>query len=143
MAALLTPFLAILATYIAYQQFRTNRLKVRSDLYDRRFRHYEGLAELLAHIGAHADVGDEELRAFSQKTRESYFLFGEEVPKYLKTVYERAVELRTQSQLLHRTNLPVGPERTKLAEDRAKLLKWFSSQFEVSRKTFSRYLSLR
>ena len=143
LAALLTPLLAIIATYIAYQQHRTNRLKVQSDLYERRLRIYEGLAELLAHVCAHADVGDEELRLFSQKTRESWFLFGAEIPKYLDTVFRSAVDVKTKCQLLNAPNMPVGPERTKLAEGRAELLKWFGDQFDVSRARFGRYLTLR
>jgi hypothetical protein len=49
-AALLTPVIAIIATYIAYQQYRANQLKLRHELYDRRLLLYNAVAEFLAHI---------------------------------------------------------------------------------------------
>ena len=39
--ALLTPIIAIIATYIAYQQWKTNQLKLNLERYDRRLEVYE------------------------------------------------------------------------------------------------------
>jgi hypothetical protein len=49
-AALLTPVIAIVMTYIAIQQYRANKIKLRHDLYDRRLLLYNAVAEFLAHI---------------------------------------------------------------------------------------------
>ena len=46
-AALLTPVIAIIATYIAYQQYRANQLKLRHEPYDRRLLLYNAVAEFL------------------------------------------------------------------------------------------------
>ncbi len=52
----LTPLIAIIAVYIAYQQYNTNRQKLRLDLYDKRFKVFLGLQSLLIHILQTADV---------------------------------------------------------------------------------------
>jgi hypothetical protein len=64
LAALLTPFLACIGTYIAWQQYKGNKLKLRHDLYERRFKVYQGLTDLLGFIGREADVHQEQLWAF-------------------------------------------------------------------------------
>ncbi len=39
-SALLTPVIAAIAVYVAYQQWQTNRRRLQLDLYDRRLRIY-------------------------------------------------------------------------------------------------------
>jgi len=48
--ALLTPVIAGVVAYIAYQQHKTNRDRLRLDLYDRRLKVFEGLMVLLSII---------------------------------------------------------------------------------------------
>ena len=43
LSALLTPTIAIITTYIAYEQWRTNRNKLKLDLFDRRFAVYDAM----------------------------------------------------------------------------------------------------
>ncbi len=55
-SGLLTPTIAIIAVYIAYQQLKTNRYRVRLNLYDKRFKVFRGLMDLLAHIMREGNV---------------------------------------------------------------------------------------
>jgi hypothetical protein len=142
LSALLTPTIAVVATYIAYQQHRTNKLKVRADLYDRRMQVFNAVTDLLGHIGGAAAIDLDQLRVFLQKTRESYFLFGDEIPEYLNQLYEAGVDLRHQTKKLF-SDLPVGPERTRLAAENGVLVKWFLDQFEVAQTKFGKYLRLK
>jgi CHASE3 domain sensor protein len=142
LSALLTPTIAVVATYIAYQQHRTNKLKVRADLYDRRMDVFNAVTDLLGHIGGAAAVDLDQLRVFLQKTRESYFLFGNEIPEYLDKLYSAGVTLRHQTKKLF-SDLPVGPERDRLADENGALVKWFLDQFDVAQKKFGKYLRLQ
>lgn len=142
LSALLTPTIAVVATYIAYQQHRTNKLKVRADLYDRRMQVVNAVTDLLGHIVSEGAVDFDHLRIFLQKTRESYFLFGDEIPEYLNDLYKAGVDLRHQTKKLF-SDLPVGPERTRLAEENGELVKWFMDQFDVAQKKFGKYLRLQ
>ena len=90
-SALLTPLIAVVMTYIALQQYRANRLKLRQNLYDRRFALYNATAEFLAYIFSHGAVDNQQLFPFLQRTRESYFLFGPDVADYVTTLHKKAV----------------------------------------------------
>jgi hypothetical protein len=140
-AALLTPVIAIIAAYIAYQQYRANQLKLRHELYDRRLLLYNAVAEFLAHIFRDGKAGDPQLMTLLQKTRESYFLFGKDVSDYVTELYKKGVDLECNDTQLHHSNLPVE-ERTRLAHANGELRKWFGHQFDIAQKKFAAKLSL-
>jgi len=141
-AALLTPVIAIIATYIAYQQYRANQLKLRHELYDRRLLLYNAVAEFLAHIVREGKADRIQLMTLLQKTRESYFLFGKDVSEYVTELYKKGVDLEHYDTELHHSNLPVGDERQRLAQANGELLKWFGHQFDVAQQKFAAKLSL-
>ena len=136
-----TPIVAIVLARIAYKQHKTNELKIRADLYDRRIAVFNAVTDLIGAVGVGASIDVDQLRIFLQKTRESYFLFGKDIPEYLDQLYKAGVDFRHQNKKLA-SNLPVGSERTALAEANGKLSKWFLDQFEISQKKFARYLRL-
>ena len=141
-SGLLTPLLAIIATYIAWQQWRTNHIKLQHDLYDRRLVVYLALMEFLAHISRNASADINSGISFIQKTKESYFLFGKEIPEYLESIYKKSVQLDYLHKKLHESNLPVGEERSRAAQESCDLSIWFGDQFEIGRKKFEKYLKL-
>src|SRR5689334_23253843 len=120
--ALATPTIGLLALYIAWQQWRTNRLKVRHDLYERRLSLYLAVMEFLVAANANRAT-DAERHVFLQKTRESYFLFGPKTSDYLKCLYEKAVDLDCTNSLLHDplSKPQSDQERSKLANAKAEL----------------------
>jgi hypothetical protein len=91
--SLLTPVIAIVATYIAWQQWKTNALKLKLERYDRRVHIYDEVKRLLSLIVGEADIRFDELLKFRAAVAEADFLFGSEIPKYLDENYSHAVEL--------------------------------------------------
>ena len=124
----------------SYQQFQTNRAKLRLDLYERRFRIFDGVRELLSTVYRNDDVTLEDIRKFRVSTNEAVFLFGPEISTYLDELHKRAVDLRSLNDKLHESGLPIGKERTEAAEKKARVLEWLTTQFEESRKRFGKYL---
>lgn len=136
-----TPIVAIALVRLAYKQHKANDLKIRADLYDRRMAIFNAVTDLIAAAAGGAALEFDQLRIFLQKTRESYFLFGQEIPDYLDQLYRAGVDFRQQNKKLA-SNLPVGQERSALAEANGELAKWFSDQFDISQKKFAPYLRL-
>ncbi|WP_162350166.1 hypothetical protein [Pseudoxanthomonas gei] len=74
--ALLTPLIAIVATYVAWQQWKTNQQKLVLDRYDRRLKVYEEVRKILSIIVRDAKASYEDLLAFRTSVSEADFLFG-------------------------------------------------------------------
>jgi len=142
-AGFLTPIIAILAVYIAWQQYRINRYKVRIDLFDRRYKIFDTLMSLLGHIAQRGDIADEKLNEFLRSTKDSEFLFKKDIPEYLDEIYKNAGVLHRQEEMLKSQPLPRGESRKKVVEKRRELFDWFTSQFDVARKRFAKYLSFK
>lgn len=138
--ALLAPVIAGVVAYIAYQQHKTNRDKLRLDLYDRRLKVFEGLMVLLWVIFRKGTCNDQERDQFQRATVEGSFLFDKDIANYLDTIQKKTLELGTIRAVL---NLPSGEKRDQTVEKERQLFDWFTNQFEVSKEKFARYLSFR
>ena len=84
--ALLTPLITVVATYIAWQQWKTNQQKLVLDRYDRRLKVYEEVRKLLSLIVRDAHASYEGLLKFRTAVSEADFLFGPEIPKYIDEI---------------------------------------------------------
>jgi hypothetical protein len=103
-ATLATGFLAVAAAYsvgrrqvkiarkqteILDRQVALDELKLRSELFDRRFAIYEGTKRLLAAVMAHDEKADDEtVRAFLIALDQSVFLFQPNVYERLKVIWD-------------------------------------------------------
>jgi len=141
---LLTPVIAIVTCYIAWQQWKTNQRKFNFDRYERRLKVYEEVVRFIGVGIREGDYKNEELMSFKPKVSEADFLFGEEVSTYINELQERAVMLShwngeykdyTQAK-------PKDYDHKKIVEEKHKELKWISSQFEEARILFKKYLDV-
>jgi H+/Cl- antiporter ClcA len=83
---LLTPLIAALAAYIAWQQWQTNVYRLRLDRYDRRLRIYKDVMAFIALVSRDFEPTFEEVLSFARETVEADFLFGEEVTTFINEV---------------------------------------------------------
>src|SRR5689334_11606848 len=91
--ALLTPIIGIITTYIAWQQWRTNRIKLKLDRYERRLQIYKEVVRFIVISAEKDNYDNDELMNFRPKVSEADFLFGEEVRKYIDELHNSAVNL--------------------------------------------------
>ncbi len=129
LASLLTPLIAAVVAYIAYQQYKVNRDKLRFDLYDRRLKVFEGLMVLLSVIFRKGKCTDQERDQFQRTTVEAGFLFDKDIADYLDTIHKKSWELGTIHAVL---NVAAGEKRDQSVEKEKQLFEWFMDQFEVS-----------
>jgi len=141
-SAALTPLIAIVAIYIAYQQFQTNRSKLRHDLYEKRIKVYRKIYEHLGSIVAFGDVQDEKIIDFYSETSDSQFLFDSEISDYVRSIYQKSTELHTVMKYVKGQYKCSEEKRLEAIDKDAQLMRWFSAQFEVTKKKFTRYLRI-
>jgi hypothetical protein len=141
LSALLTPTIGVVATYIAYQQYCLNRVSKKHELLDRRLIIFKACMSFLARSVQQSPNQDISLQ-FLRETSDSFYLFKDEIPKYLNEVYEKGIDFEYCAKMLNDPNLPVGERRNKLADKHLVLQTWFSQQFTVAREIFKPYLEV-
>ena len=142
--ALLTPSIAVIATYIAWQQWQTNRQKLKLERYDRRLRVYEEVVKLLSLIDRDANAKYEDLLQFRTSVSEADFLFGPEIPEYLDEIFNRGVKLRYWSKEYRdcTQEKPEGYDHEKVVNGSHEELTWLSEQFDPAKEKFRKYLDI-
>jgi hypothetical protein len=100
--------IAAIVAYIAWQQHKTNRDKLRLDLYNKRYSVFYSLMTMLAHISRHGKIDLTQVNDFSRATKEAVFLFDEDINTYLETIREKALRLWSAEETLK--PLPKGDE---------------------------------
>ena len=146
-SGLIAPVTLVITTYIAIQQRRTDDLKVRSDLYDKRFAVYAALSSFLAQTQLNAlSINYSSIVPFGQKVKESYFIFDEEIANYLEKILQEGMQLCDLNAKLNDPRLDTGgmnETRPQVANEFSKQLDWFKQQLDSDvRKKFRKYLKL-
>jgi hypothetical protein len=142
--ALLTPVIAIVATYIAWQQWQTNKRKLVLDRYDRRLRVYEEVRKILSIITRKADVDVDEMMRFRTSVSEADFLFGPEIPEYLDQIYKQGLDLWRWCREYrdYTQEKPVGYDHEKVVAGKHAALEWLVHQFDPAKEKFKKYLDV-
>jgi hypothetical protein len=143
---LLTPLIAIIATYIAWQQWKGNQLKLKMDRYDRRLRVYQEVVKMLK------ECANGELREFrviidfGASTAEADFLFGPEIREYLDEISSRAAKLRSANVQYrdHTQPVPAGYDHEKIVNEMSVQTNWFVEQLVgfIAKDKFGQYLNI-
>ena len=142
--ALLTPLIAVVATYIAWQQWKTNQQKLKLERYDRRLRIYEEVIKILSIILRDAKANTGDLLKFRTSVSEADFLFGPEIPEYIDEIYKRGLSLWRWNQEYRDSTqvMPEGYDHNKVVNEKYKELEWLSTQFEPAKEKFKKYLDI-
>lgn len=145
LSALLTPTIAAVAEYIAWQQWSVAWFKTRLDVYDRRLRIYNETNGFISSVCARFSPTPQEFSAFWGNTSEADFLVGADVRSFLDELYSKSVKLwslnseydqNLRSPLQHYD--PIASSKEKHA-----LSVWFTEQLTGARDVFGPYLDLR
>jgi hypothetical protein len=133
--------IAVIVAYIALMQYKTNRDRLRLELYEKRFSVYEGLKDLLNKITISFVVTDEDLREFMIKTNEAEFLFEEDIVQYLKEIHDKGIKLYSYNCQTHKSKPP--PPFPKTPEEIVEISNWLQEQLKESKHKFSKYMKFK
>src|SRR5579872_1840168 len=127
LSALLTPVIAVVTSYIAFQQYRTNRSQHRLALFEKRMAVFNSTMNLIAAVTQAARAELDQLFGLIRETRDHQLLFGPEIGEFINEVYKKGVELNT-IDFVHGD-----------AARRTELLLWFSQQNAGATQKFLKY----
>ncbi|MBI5655359.1 MAG: hypothetical protein HZC44_00440 [Geobacter sp.] len=141
---MLTPLIAIVATYIAWQQWNTNKQKLILDRYDRRLKVYEEVIQILSIITRDAKASYDDLIKFRRAVSEADFLFEPEIMKYIDEIYQRGVQLEYWNKQYrdYTQAIPDGYNHQKVCDSMHAELTWLTAQFEPAKQKFKKYLDV-
>lgn len=141
---LLTPVIAGIAVYIAWQQWKTNERKFVLDRYDRRLRVYQNVVAVLLLVQRDFKPEIMDLQKFRSDTAEADFLFEPEIPAYLDEIFERGVSLWSANFEYRDFTQPIPPGydhkevTTRMHEQKV----WFTQQYGAAKQKFKKYLDV-
>jgi hypothetical protein len=137
--ALLTPVIAILAVCIAWQQLKTNRRKLKLDLFEKRYTVFEKIGEFIGSILASGRVGPGKDVQFLVDAKAAGLVFGDDISAFVSEVYKKAVHLHALDAELEGTQ---GPARTSNIQAQREIKDWYSEALEGLEARFREYLKL-
>ena len=92
-SGLLVPLTTLIMVYIAYQQMKANRIKVKYNLYADREKIFDATMEFIGLVFTDGVAQRKDINDFLRKTNKSKFLLGKKVSNYLDTLRENARKL--------------------------------------------------
>jgi len=145
LSAALTLVIAVVTTYIMYQQWRTNKSRLTHERYDRRLTVFKAVNAFYGEMGDAGMAKYGMVMRFYAATAEAEFLFGNEIKEHLEELYKKGMYLASLHEKMYTSSgepgLPVGPERSKVAEEHSKLHLWFLQDAKAETgKRFRKYL---
>jgi len=138
----LTPVIGFIATYIAFQQWKTKQLQLNLERYDRRLRIYEAVKKIIGIVTRDGDVKTEELLTFMTDAAQADFLFGSEIKQYIEEMYRRGIKLGAANKMYNHNRDKPGFNPQKTVEEQTVQLNWFGQQYDVVTDKFKKYLNV-
>jgi hypothetical protein len=137
-----TVLIGLAAFFIAYQQFKISRSKLKFDLYERRLKLFNVVKDFCGQTAMKGRIETAESSALYHDTIERHFLFEQAISAYIGEVYERAKQLQRTQLELERPRL-ADEEKTALDKQVVAQLSWFYDQAENIMRVFSPELSIK
>ncbi|MFM0382746.1 hypothetical protein [Paraburkholderia dipogonis] len=140
-AAALSPVIAVVGGWIAWQQVRINHNKLKLERFDKRFEIYEAAMSFTAKVSSAGGLQNELAQEFQMKTQAARFLINKELSDYLDEILMNAHRLTAAQVFLQTPNLP-DAKREEHGNRWLELQEWFRAQFAAIPDGFEPYLSV-
>jgi len=128
-----------IGAWIAWQQMHIASVRLKFDLYQKRYAVFEAARRLLAEVHKHSNYLDFKLEAYDLETSDAVFLHPDKLSEYLR-------ELRNHAAKLSDLNGKIGSFPTagesELSKKRDEELEWFNNQMDELVEHFKPFLKL-
>jgi uncharacterized membrane protein len=133
LTALIPIFIAALGSYIAIQQYRTNRMKLKNDLFEKRYAVFETVNSYITEVAKGKSVDINQREEFQSGTKGVEFLFDDKMKAYITEIWKQAEDLQAWEE----DEIP-----STYSEERALHRKWFAKQRTDINVKFKDYMHL-
>lgn len=142
--SLMTPLIATIAVYIAYQQLKTNERSLNHELYDRRLKIYEIVKEMIRELSNNDYCTYVDLNSYYKAVSEADFLFGDEITIYIEEIYKHGINLiKLKKQYKEKgDSAPAGYDHEKICNEILIEEQWITSQPEHAKKKFKDHIKI-
>ena len=141
LSGFLTPIIAFITVYIAYQQYRINKIRTAKELYEKRIIIYGHVLNFIKLLNLQT-VTDNDCAKFVNQCAEIPFLFNKELDKYTDTLFFRAKNLiRINNELLTVYSEP-GNERKQLMHEKSEIIKLSIKEVDIAQNKFGKFLKI-
>jgi hypothetical protein len=138
LGAMLTPLIAIITVVILVLQYLLAARTWTLALYEKRYAVFRFTMEYITSVVQDTTMTADRLSRFLAQTRESEFLFHQEIDAFMKTLHSKGNDLlTTQSDIKAERD---EAQRAKYVETHRQILNWFGDQLAVATRRFGRYL---
>lgn len=147
LSSLLTPVIAIITFYIAYQQYQINKNKFRLEAYERKLKIYNAVQKFLNEILRDATTNYISCSEYYSNTAENSFLLNKQIQNKIEDIYKKAIQMVQYHYMLYPRNgsagLPTGEKRDEVVKKESELLIWLINQREIIKELFKKEISLK
>jgi hypothetical protein len=137
--ALVAPVVTVAGIPIALGQLNLAKVRIRHDLYDRRYKLYDSARALVASIVREGRCENGQVLTFLRETGDATFLLDKRAVAYFKQLETRAFRLAFLSRIIRNE---AHPNRNAAIDEEAELLTWFTDQFNELIQQFKPFLRL-
>src|SRR5262249_16004541 len=137
----LTLVVGLGVVYVAFQQYRLAREKLKLELFEKRFAVFAAARAFLSFILVEAKAPIGKLFEYRGSVAEASFLFGEEITGYLDEIDKKALRFHTTNQIMGQR--PVVPNHAQIIEENSALLAWLVDQLPQLKVRFAPYLKFK
>jgi hypothetical protein len=142
--AFVTLVIGMVASGIAFFQFRTAQDKLRLDLFSKRLEAFEKLQEFFTSVLRTGTVESQTLPLLAEARYKSRFLFGPEIEASFDVLWMKATNMMTLRSRLYGTDaIPAGFERSAFCAEEDRLLAWMMEDMKVAPSRYSKYLQFK
>lgn len=139
LSALLTPIIAIITTYIAIQQYRHNKAKLRHELYDKRFAIHMAMHEFILAGRSSKRMTQKVITTYLNAINPGLFLVDEELSDFLRLLWRKG----KRKHFLEERKLHGPPEEeSSINVELVEIERWFDEHRNDGTQLFKKYLDL-